>query len=54
MTLSTVHLLDYGAGNVQSVIHALESLNVHVRRIETAEELAEAQARPIQSPSLRL
>ncbi|KAI9228854.1 MAG: hypothetical protein DHS80DRAFT_14911 [Piptocephalis tieghemiana] len=38
----TVHLLDYGAGNVRSVINALKHLGVEVIMINTPEDLATA------------
>jgi glutamine amidotransferase/cyclase len=38
-----VVLLDYGAGNVQSIYNAIESLGFTLRRVETAEDILTAQ-----------
>ena len=38
-----ITLLDYGAGNVRSVINAIESLGEKVRLVENPEDLREAE-----------
>ncbi len=38
-----ITLLDYGAGNVRSVVNALEQLGASVRMVETAEDILKAE-----------
>ena len=38
-----ITLLDYGAGNVRSVINALEGLGVSVRTVQGPEDIASAK-----------
>ena len=38
-----ITLLDYGAGNVRSVINALESLGETVKLVKTAEDILSAE-----------
>jgi len=43
MAEQTITLLDYGAGNVRSVVNALRSLGASVRFVRTARDIEEAQ-----------
>ena len=38
-----ITLLDYGAGNVRSVINAIESLGVTVKLVKTCDDILTAQ-----------
>ena len=41
--LGEVHLLDYGAGNVRSVVNALEHLGASVQLVRDAQDLEQAK-----------
>ncbi|KAK2735634.1 Histidine biosynthesis bifunctional protein hisB [Myotisia sp. PD_48] len=40
--MSTVHLLDYVAGNIRSLVNALNKLNIQVEWVKTPEDIQEA------------
>lgn len=52
--LPKVHLLDYVAGNVRSLVNAIEKLGYEVEWIRTPEEVANAEVRRLvtDSPAL--
>jgi glutamine amidotransferase/cyclase len=43
--MPVVHLLDYIAGNVRSLVNAIETLGWSVKWIKTPNEVAEAEVR---------
>lgn len=43
--MSTVHLLDYVAGNVRSLVNAIEKLGYTVEWIESPKDIAKAEVR---------
>jgi len=42
--MPTVHLLDYVAGNIRSLVNAIEKLGYEVEWIRSPEQLADAEA----------
>jgi len=44
-----VHLLDYVAGNVRSLVNAIEKVGYEVEWVKTPEEVADAEVRGIQA-----
>ena len=48
--MPTVHLLDYVAGNVRSLVNAIEKVGYQVEWIRTPEEVAKADVRISSSP----
>lgn len=45
-----VHLLDYAAGNVRSLVNAIEKLGWEVRWIKRPEDVAQAEVRKPHRP----
>ena len=43
--MSTVHLLDYVAGNVRSLVNAIEKTGYKVEWVRSPEEVANAEVR---------
>ena len=43
--MPTVHLLDYAAGNVRSLVNAIEKLGWQVEWIKSPEDVAKAEVR---------
>jgi glutamine amidotransferase/cyclase len=41
--MPTVHLLDYAAGNIRSLVNAVEKLGWEVEWIKTPEDVAKAE-----------
>lgn len=41
--MSTVHLLDYAAGNIRSLVNAVEKLGYHVEWITSPDDVAKAE-----------
>lgn len=48
--MPTVHLLDYVAGNVRSLVNAIEKVGYEVAWVKTPEEVANADVR--RSPTI--
>ena len=44
-SLGTVSLLDYGAGNVRSLINAVEKLGWSVKKVESPDDILKAEVR---------
>lgn len=42
-----VHLLDYAAGNIRSLVNAIEKVGWDVEWIKSPEEVANAEVRPM-------
>ena len=53
LEMPTVHLLDYAAGNIRSLVNAIEKLGWHVEWIQTPEDVKNAQVRNILPKSIR-
>jgi len=47
--MPTVHLLDYAAGNIRSLVNAIEKLGWQVEWIKSPDDLAKAEVSPHQS-----
>lgn len=45
-TMPTVHLLDYVAGNIRSLVNAIEKLGYQVEWIKSPEDVPKAEVRP--------
>lgn len=50
--MPTVHLLDYVAGNVRSLVNAIEKLGYKVEWIRSPEDVAKAEVRKLPAPAL--
>lgn len=48
--MPTVHLLDYVAGNVRSLVNAIEKVGYQVEWIRSPEDLQKAEVRQILPP----
>lgn len=48
--MPTVHLLDYVAGNVRSLVNAIEKVGYEVAWVKTPEEVKNADVLPLQFP----
>lgn len=48
--MPTVHLLDYVAGNVRSLVNAIEKVGYEVAWVKTPEEVNNADVLPPQLP----
>lgn len=44
--MTTVHLLDYAAGNIRSLVNAVEKLGYHVEWITSPEDVSKAEVGP--------
>ncbi len=44
--MPTVHLLDYVAGNIRSLVNAIEKLGYQVEWIKSPEDVPKAEVRP--------
>lgn len=44
-TMSTVHLLDYAAGNIRSLVNAIEKLGYTVEWVKSPDDVANAEVR---------
>jgi imidazole glycerol-phosphate synthase len=55
--MTTVHLLDYVAGNVRSLVNAMEKIGYHVEWIKSPADVVNAEVctkiNPVQLQSLR-
>jgi len=49
--MPTVHLLDYAAGNIRSLVNAIEKLGWDVEWIRSPEDVAKADVRKATWPS---
>lgn len=48
-TMPTVHLLDYAAGNIRSLVNAIEKLGWQVEWIKSPDDVAKAEVKiPVQ------
>lgn len=52
--MPTVHLLDYVAGNVRSLVNAIEKVGYEVAWVKTPEEVKNADVLPPQFPSRKV
>lgn len=48
--MPTVHLLDYVAGNVRSLVNAIEKVGYEVAWVKTPEEVKNADVLPLNPP----
>jgi hypothetical protein len=49
--MPVIHMLDYAAGNVRSLVNAIEKLGWHVEWIRSPEDVSKADVRATKKPS---
>jgi glutamine amidotransferase/cyclase len=50
--MPTVHLLDYVAGNIRSLVNAIEKVGYQVEWIKSPEDVPNAEVQPHQTPAI--
>lgn len=50
--MPTVHMLDYVAGNIRSLVNAIEKVGYQVEWVKSPEDVAKAEVRSRTNPSV--